>query len=900
MANQAVTLLTALVASMARIEQQGNGLGMGGRNQNKQTGEDIQQMIQDRELQRKKVRLQNSEFQNAIRMAKTQEDARKAVQKHAAALTALATSMKKDITSVYALKGVVTDLGKAMRDFKDKDLLALSKSFAGMPGIMAGLEEAVKHGSEGIDEFQKRVLDQTIAADKLVQEYKELQDVLASTGVLTQKQQADAQRAQQKLYAEMQDRLSALTGETATSIDDAAQKLERGVDTVTSDISNSASQLTKALSVSGNQLYAHNKNFGLFSEKMKSFANNPILKLGGAALGAHMLLGKGGNDGSSIIGDYFSKLTTGVDASYGQSSNAAAALGVSINELKNILVKNGAGGSMTSAEMGTYISEMSKRMGPNTKEYQSSIAAAGGNEQFGARVTAEMANLAATGQNTRGALGMAQRTVLAGRALQDAGITTTERFAELGDMIENNSTMFATLYAAGRTESGARKNWLQSFLTQNARMGFSTEQVITKFQEAAQGLDKTFKQRTEGMGGTAALMGQVGGNGQDIQQWMLAKQTGNAELETRMWAKLTKEMAPGMNQMRRQANAGDSRAIGWLSSWAEHSGSIGTSSEVAATGTQAAARAANYSEAQKASMSNLDKMSAHGNDAFDSLKKGAKALESTAFGWSQYISSLGEKNSVAHGAMGLGTMAAAMTGQAVLNRMLNGAGSGGLFSRLGGMVSRVLGRGTTAVVGSGAGAGAGAAGAGAGSRLGGAAARLLRMGGGVGGKVLGRGLGVLGAGLAAYNTYEDSVESGQTKNHALARATGTGLGTVGGALAGAAIGTAIFPVVGTAIGAIAGGYFGGKAGDMAGDAIHNAVAGDETAAKTAAIADKQATQMGSSLDAMLNQGAMQLDELKSINKGVGALVGFSAATNIKDPMKRDKWIRSYRADTFAS
>lgn len=909
--SEAVQLLTQISATMSRIEAQGQATGVNQRNPQAPTGEEIQEMMRERERMRMlkdKDKLLKSELFTALRLEKTRRDSIQQMRKISEALTQFGKAAKDDIPTLKQLKAILLDVGKGMRDVSDKDLERFRKSLSQGDAMARKLSDSLEDGVEGFKAFTEEMIDSTIASAELIKQYEDLQDVLKSTQVLTQTQQKDAARRQNELLDQMNDHLLEMTGSTATSLDDAARKLGAAVQGRTGDITKSMGTFQTALNSSSTLIYKHNRNFGQWGEKLKGLTSNPLVRAGGAVLGANMLMNKGG-DGSSLLGDYFSSITTGVESPWIASADAAASLGTTVLELKRAIVQNGMGGNMTNTEMAKFVDVLSDRMGPmgaGAQEWRTAIGAAGGAEELNARLMAEYRNLSMTGQDTRSAYENTQRTLYAGRALQNASIMTADKFAELADMVDNNSVMFSTLYANGRRESSARKNWLLEFTSQSARMGFSTEQVIAKFEEAARGIDQTFQQRTEGIGGAAAMLGQLGGNQADIQKWMFARQTGNAQAETEAWQQLVKQVAPQLTALQARANTGDAQAIGALSNWAKLGGTFGTTTEITASGNQARDRERNRSDAQAAAIDDLIKMSANGNDAFDALKKVATDLyDSKLFGVAEYGAGL-SKNSAAAALASVGGILLSVAGQALIGRLLFGGGAGGgLIGKLGGKIPG-LGRlgGMLGARGAASGIGAAASNAPAilaASKYAGPASRLGTLGT-FGGRVLKSAKGGIG-GLAGGLLLDYGAD-------AAGRDTGLGAGldVASSALAwggtGALIGSVI-PGVGTAIGGGVGAVLGAGYGlwnnrNTIFGSDEEAAGNPATPENVAATARKSVDKMGDVEAAVNKTGMQQVDELKKMNQGIAALVDLAASNKYTAVADKRRFMRSYRLDTYGT
>jgi len=90
------------------------------------------------------------------------------------------------------------------------------------------------------------------------------------------------------------------------------------------------------------------------------------------------------------------------------------------------------------------------------------------------------------------------------------------------------------------------------------------------------------------------------------------------------------------------------------------------------------------------------------------------------------------------------------------------------------------------------------------------------------GKVVGKGLIVVGIAMEAaniYNAYQEEGEFGEKTQEAVGEGVGALAGGLAGAQLGAIIGTAICPGIGTVVGGLLGGVIGGIAGSSIGGAI---------------------------------------------------------------------------------
>ena len=90
--------------------------------------------------------------------------------------------------------------------------------------------------------------------------------------------------------------------------------------------------------------------------------------------------------------------------------------------------------------------------------------------------------------------------------------------------------------------------------------------------------------------------------------------------------------------------------------------------------------------------------------------------------------------------------------------------------------------------------------------------------------------GVLAAGMAGYNEYQENKEMGmkasENAGRTAAKGISAGLGAWGGAAAGAAIGSVV-PVIGTVIGGLIGGAIGAFGGGALGETVGDSIYGDE-------------------------------------------------------------------------
>lgn len=912
MATEAVTLLKAMLSSMQRIELQGNGLGLNpgrvGVSAAQRAADDVQRMIDEQRnirLRQEITKTYKSEIFEAARAAKTRDDARKAMIKLTAELNRLQQATTNDMRSVRNIRSVLMDFGKSIRGLTDQELKKMSQHFTGLGGVMSDFRDSVENGDEAVQKWVASVVDQTSAADDLLREWEDLQRGIAKLGTLTQDQTAEWVRRERDLAIKLEQSLMDLTGQSSSGVQDAVSKLRKHVTTVTDDITSSVGQLNTAMISSTRIIERNNAHTTRMGEVFKSFTSNPILKFGAAALGANMLFSKG-SDGSSVLGDMTSTFNTGVNTPYLPSANAAAAFGMSIADLKRTIVETAGESAVTKAEMTQIFRDTFATGGTN---YRAMLGAFhGDNEVMMARLVQEQALGNRLGASPAMIQEMARQRINIARNMEDAGLGSAQQLLELTDGLIETNESFAILRSQGLKNQQEYQRGFAQFGSRMQLMGLTMSETADLMKRAGEGLNQSFKDRTQGLGKQTAVLNMLGADATTVQRMMKAKLQGDMLTYEEELARAKNQIAPTVERMLSEQRLGSGAASATNIALLDQLNSLGIGgvTSIIGEGVRRNDRAEQISPQKKAELTALINNAEHLNR----LSKEADTLTARFQEWGVWISDLMSKNSLASGVGGVAGIATTMIGQALLTRLFMGR-LGGLGGAAGGMMSRLNPmswlRGVGAVGGAGgmaasglgaAGAGVtGAAGATAGAAGAGTALRSV-------GRIAGRAAVPLAALTGGYFAYDDSLTRGETQGEALSRGGGAlvggGLGAWGGAAAGAAIGAA-FGGVGAIPGAIIGGMIGAWGGSEAGDAL-GGVGYDafndqpENVATPASMVDRY--DPANIEHAIAKYGEQTVDELRVLNKGVATLVGFAAAKAVPDRQKRTQLLsRIYRADT---